>query len=135
MKKTQRFCGIGMLAEKREPDCLENVLKSKSHKRRGYCTGRIQLDSMYFFLFFDGTLYYLNFRGDDEWEECGIFLGTLVEKAIVKMDNADAEKLWSWFLEFDEKYGIIKADTHCQSLRTWMHSKNDCAFFDYGDKS
>ena len=114
---------------RKEPDSLESILKSKSHRRRGYCTEKIPLDSMYFFLFFDGVLYYLNFRGDEEWEECGQFLGKIVENSVVKLKNPDAEKLWSWFLGFDEKYGIIEADRHCRSLRTWMDDDEQCAFF------
>lgn len=130
--RTEKSYGDGS-AMNNEPDCLEIVLESQDDQRKAYCTDSIMLDTMSFFCFFNGTLYFLNFSfGIGGWEECGPCIGKLVETAIFKMKNADAEKLWSWFLEFNEKYGVVEADRHCMSLRTWLNDEDrkreECEF-------
>ena len=94
--------------------------------RKDYKIGKVSLGNRLFFtLHFNGVMYFLHVGtiGD---RDCSGFsfdstkpsLFEAVEEVISHVDNESGERLWSWFLEFNEKMSVIESDEYYISMRS-----------------
>ena len=96
-----------------------------NRNRSGYSIKKIPIsENMYFTLYFNGVLYFLHFDTKPDvhcynvsFDVGGPSLLEAVEKAVSRLGNELGERLWSWFLEFNERMSVMESDEYYISMR------------------
>jgi len=93
--------------------------------RRDYRINGVPIsETMYFTMYFNGTLYFLHFDTKPDIHCYNVSFDVVnnnlfgaVEEAVSYLGNEIGERLWSWFLEFDEKMSVMESDEYYISMR------------------